>query len=174
MFAGGYAADHSPLLQRRIFVAGADPYQTFTRPLLRSRGALFVRPDFQYHAPGDANLRAFRPDLGGRWAVSLNLEASRALLSRRTGVARQITLGVFADGGLVDSRALSLTAGNAETTSLYDAGASVTASLRIGELAWTTRFEVPFLVNRFTFAADPNGRDARTAFRWQISLEPSF
>jgi len=43
-------------------VAGADPYTTFANPLLRSRGALFVRPDFHYQAPGDANLRAFRPD----------------------------------------------------------------------------------------------------------------
>jgi hypothetical protein len=174
VFGGGYAADHSPLLQRRIFVAGADPYQTFTQPMLRSRGALFVRPDFQYHAPGDANLRAFRPDLGGRWAVSLNLEASRPLLTRSTGFARQIALGLFADGGLVDSRGLSLTAGNAETTALYDAGIGLTASLRIGALAWTTRFEFPFLVSRFTYSADPNGRDARTAFRWQVSLEPSF
>jgi len=50
----------------------------------------------------------------------------------------------------------------------------LTAALRIGDLGWTTRFEVPLLVNRFTHSADPAGRDARVSFRGQISLEPSF
>jgi hypothetical protein len=172
VFAGGYGADHAPLMQRRIPVAGADPYETFTRPLLRSRGALFVRPDFQYHAPGQGNLRAFRRDLGGRWAVTMNLEAARPLLQRRRGFARQIALGAFLDGGVVD--AMAIPTGETGATALYDAGLGLTAALRIGDLGWTTRFEVPVLVNRFDFSADPAGRDARVAFRWQVSLEPSF
>jgi hypothetical protein len=171
-FVGTYGADRQPLRQRRIPVAGADPYETFTQPLLRSRGALFVRPDFQYHAPGNGNLRAFRPDLGGRWVMSLNLEAFRPLVSRRDGFARQIALGAFVDGGIVDAAAVPTTGTGA--TALYDAGLGLTAALRIGELGWTTRFEVPLVVNQFRFAADPQGRDARVAFRWQISLEPSF
>src|SRR5207302_1956509 len=78
-FAGGYTGASPPVRQRRIPVAGADPYETFSDPLLRSRGALFLRPDSYYHAPGNANLRAFRRDLGGRWAVSVNGELTRSL-----------------------------------------------------------------------------------------------
>jgi hypothetical protein len=88
-------------------------------------------------------------------------------------VARQIALGLFLDGGVVDARVFGPASGSHGTT-LYDAGAGLSANLRIGDLAWTTRFEVPFVVNRFAFAADPNGRDRRAAFRWQLSLEPSF
>src|SRR5438034_7511182 len=68
LFGGAYAGRSAPVPQRRIPIAGADPYETFTNPLLRSAGALFVRPDFYYHAPGNGNLRGFRNDLGGRWA----------------------------------------------------------------------------------------------------------
>src|SRR5438270_11244383 len=48
LFAGGYTGASEPVRQRRIPVAGADPYETFTDPLLRSRGALFLRPGFYY------------------------------------------------------------------------------------------------------------------------------
>jgi len=67
LFGGTYLAQTAPPLQRRIMLAGADPYETFTNPLLRSRGALFVRPDFHYQAPGDANQdsRASRRRRGG-------------------------------------------------------------------------------------------------------------
>jgi hypothetical protein len=34
------------------------------------------------------------------------------------------------------------------------------------------RFELPFVVNRWNYAAD--GTDKRVAFRWLMSLEPSF
>ena len=43
---------------------------------------------------------------------------------------------------------------------------------RINDLAWTMRFEVPLIVNRWDYAAD--GTDKRVRFRWQVSLEPSF
>jgi hypothetical protein len=36
------------------------------------------------------------------------------------------------------------------------------------------RFELPLLVNRWDFAADARAGDGRTAFRWQVSLQPSF
>ena len=36
------------------------------------------------------------------------------------------------------------------------------------------RFEVPFAVNRWNDAADFTSGQERLAFRWQVSLEPSF
>ena len=175
VFGGTYLAKNSPPLQRRIMVAGADPYTTFTNPLLRSRGALFVRPDFHYHAPGDASLRAFRPDLGGRWAVGVNLEATQRVYQRQSrnwnGLFSDVTLEAFADAGLVDTLAVRH-AGNQSYTPLYDGGVGIVTRHRINELSWTMRFEVPFVVNRWDYAAD--GTDKRVRFRWQVSLEPSF
>jgi len=166
-FGGSYMAAHVPLLQRRIMLAGADPYETFTNPLLRSRGALFVRPDFHYHAPGDANLRGFRPDLGGRWAVAVNVEATKSLY--RGG---KVALEVFGDGGVVDPRAVPPATAGKSYTPLYDGGVGLVTRHQINDLGWTMRFETPLLVNRWDYAAA--GTAKRIAFRWLISLEPSF
>ena len=169
LFFGIYAADtnFATPLQRRIMVAGADPYTTFTNPLLRSRGALFVRPDFHYQAPGDANLRAFRSDVGGRWAVALNIEATQTL-GLPAGAAAQ----AFFDAGIVDPRAVPPSPSTQSFTTLYDAGVGLVFRPHINDLAWTMRFELPLIVNRWDYAAD--GTDKRVRFRWQVSLEPSF
>jgi peptidase M1-like protein len=167
LFGGGYLAANDPALQRRIMVSGADPYETFTNPLLRSRGALFVRPDFHYHAPGNANLRGFSPELGGRWAVSANIEATKAL-----GLPEHAALELFFDGGIVDPQAVPASSPGKSYTALYDGGVGLVTRHKLNELAWTMRFEVPFLVNRWDNAAA--GTNERFAFRWQLSLEPSF
>jgi hypothetical protein len=174
LFAGGYFADNAPPLQRRIMLAGADPYETFANPLLRSRGALFVRPDFHYHAPGDANLRAFRPDLGGRWAIALNLEGTKTVYRRRSGrgLLADAALEAFVDAGVVDPRAVPSSTTGQRYTTLYDAGVGVVTRHRINDLAWTMRVEAPFVVNRWDYAAD--GTDKRMKLRWMVSLEPTF
>jgi len=174
VFGGVYLSPSAPPLQRRILVAGADPYETFTNPLLRSAGALFVRPDFFYHAPGGANLRGFVPSAGGRWATSLNLEGAQDILTARSGFIRRIAVFGFADAGLVDSAAVpSSPAGHAYTT-LYDGGVGVTSRQVVRDLDWTFRLEFPFVVNRWDYAADVREGEARAAFRWQVSLAPSF
>ncbi|HYX80743.1 MAG TPA: hypothetical protein VE714_00025, partial [Gemmatimonadales bacterium] len=175
VFGGTYLAQTVPPLQRRIMVAGTDPYETFTNPLLRSRGALFVRPDFHYHAPGDANLRGFRPDVGGRWAIGVNLEATQRVYERQSrnwnGLFSDVTLEAFADMGLVDPLAVR-PSGNQSYTPLYDGGVGVVTRHRINELSWTMRLEAPLVVNRWDYAA--GGTNRRIRFRWIMSLEPSF
>ena len=165
LFGGTYLAHHLPPLQRRIMLGGADPYETFTNPLLRSRGALFVRPDFHYHAPGDANLRGFRPDLGGRWAVALNLEGTKTLY-------KSVALEAFADAGIVDPRAIPPVPASQSYTTLYDGGVGVVTRHSINDLSWTMRFETPLLANRWDYANGGTGK--RVSFRWLVSLEPSF
>jgi hypothetical protein len=174
LFAGGYLAHSAPPRQRRIYLGGADPYETFTDPLLRSRGALFVRPDFHYQASGDANLRGFSPDLGGRWAVSANLELTRTLVTRWRGAVRSVALEAFSDAGLVDSAAVASASGNSVATTLWDAGFGIVSTHQVGDLSWTMRVELPLLVNRWDVAADSRVGDSRAAFRWQLSLAPSF
>jgi peptidase M1-like protein len=175
-FGGAYVADNRPPLQRRIPIAGADPYETFTNPLLRSRGALFVRDGFHYHAAGNANLRAFRPDLGGRWAVGVNIEATKPLLpARRTGVLRGAALETFLDLGVVDTAAVPSAPPGRSYTTLYDAGVGLVTRQRIRDLDWMFRLEFPIVVNRSDYAADWSGTtESRFAFRWQITLESSF
>src|SRR5439155_17327 len=115
-------------------VAAADPYETFTDPLLRRRGALFLRPDFYYHAPGNANLRAFRRDLGGRWAVSVNGELTRSLGRRDHGFLREASLMGFADAGVVDTLAVPATKPGRGSTFLYEGGLGLVTSHQLGDL----------------------------------------
>ena len=171
IYGGFYLAQNPPPLQRRVMVSGADPYETFTNPLLRSQGALFVRPDFHYHAPGNANLRGFRPDLGGKSAIALNLEITKSLRNRESGLLAGFALEAFTDAGIVDTMAVPSADGH-NYTPLYDGGVGVVTRHRINELEWTMRFEAPFIVNRWDYAA--SGTDKRVSFRWVLSLEPSF
>jgi hypothetical protein len=164
-FGGGYFGDNPPPRQRRIPLAGAGPYETFTNPLLRSRGALLVRPDFHYHAPGNANLRAFRPDLGGRWAVGVNIEGTKPLF-------RGTAFEGFLDLGVVDTAAVPSSPPGQWYTTLYDAGVGLVTHRRVRDLDWTLRLEFPLVVNRYDHAADSSG--GLFAFRWQVSLESSF
>ena len=174
LFAGAYLGASHPVRQLRVAVAGADPYETFTNPFLRSRGALLVRPDFYYHAPGAANLRAFRNDLGGRWAVGVNLELTRRLLRRETGLLREAALEGFVDLGVVDTVAVpSIPAGQWYTT-LYDGGLGIVTRHQVQDVAWTMRIEVPLAVNRWNLAADYPANSTRFALRWQVSFAPSF
>jgi hypothetical protein len=182
LFGGAYAGAATPVAQRRIPIAGADPYETFTDPLLRSRGALFARPDFHYHAPGNGNLRGFRSDLGGRWAVTANVEVTRSVWQRSGGILRDVALMGFADGGLVDTLAVPAAGpggggggggGGRWYTPLYDGGVGLLTRHQMRDLGWTMRIELPLVVSRPTAAAAPRG-DGRLAWRWQLSLAPSF
>jgi len=155
-------------------IAGADPYQTFTDPLLRSRGALFVRPDFHYHAPGNANLRAFRSDLGGRWAVAVNTELSRAVFRRQSGILREVAVEAFFDYGFVDSLATAPSRAKRWYTDLDDGGVGVVVRQRVGELPWTLRLEFPVAMNGWELAPDSRPSDGPVRFRWLVSLAPSF
>jgi hypothetical protein len=174
LFGGAYLSTSDPLKQRRIMVAGADPYQTFTNPLLRSAGALFVRPGLNYQAPGDAGLRAFRPSLGGRWAVALNAEITRSLLHREQGVVRDVMFEGFFDFGLVDSMATGPHVGGKAYSDLHDAGLGVVTRHQVGDLPWVMRLEFPIEMNAWSLSAADRPPGRRIAFRWVVSMSPSF
>ena len=174
VYGGGYLGNSVPALQRRIYVAGADPYETFTDPFLRSRGAWFARPGFYYQSPGGAGLRGFRDDLGGRWAFSTNIEGTRNVFARRTGFLRGVTLEGFLDAGIVDTMAVPAAHPGTGYTTLWDAGVGVVTRQAVRDLNWTMRFELPLLVNRWDDAADVRTGEGRLAFRWSVSLAPSF
>ena len=174
VFAGAYLGPSNPIRQLRGAVAGADPYATFANPLLRSRGALLVRPDFHYHAPGGPNLRGLRNDLGGRWAVSVNLELMRAVARRNAGFLREAALGAFLDLGVADTLVAPSSSPGRWYTTLYDGGVGIVTRHRVKDMEWTMRFELPLAVNRWDVAAHDPANSTRFALRWQVSLEPSF
>jgi len=174
VFGGATLGSSNPVRQLRVPIAGADPYETFTNPFLRSRGALLVRPDFHYHAPGGANLRGFRDDLGGRWAVGVNLELTQAVMRRNAGLLREAGFEVFLDLGVVDTLAVPSSPPGRWYTTLYDGGFGLVTQHRVRDLAWTMRFEVPLAVNRWNLAADYAANSTRFALRWQVSFSPSF
>ena len=174
LFTSASLGSSNRVRQLRVAVGGADPYETFTNPLLRSRGALLVRPDFHYHAPGGANLRGFRNDLGGRWAVGVNLELTRAVMRRNAGFLREAAFEAFLDLGVVDTVAVPSSPPGQWYTTLYDGGLGIVARHRVRVLAWTMRFEVPLAVNRWNLAADYPANSTRFALRWQVSFSPSF
>lgn len=174
VFAGAYLGPSNPVRQLRIAVAGADPYATFANPLLRSRGALLVRPGFHYHAPGGPNLRGFRNDLGGRWAVGVNLELMRTVARRNAGFLREAALGAFVDLGVADTLAAPASSPGRWYTTLYDGGLGIVTRHQVKRLDWSMRFELPLAVNRWDVAADEPANGTRFALRWQVSLAPSF
>jgi hypothetical protein len=173
LYAGAYVGRSSPPPQRGIPVAGADPYETFTNPLLRSRGAWLVRPGLQYHAPGGANLRAFAPHLAGRWAASVNVEVAKPVWRHAHGPVREVALVGFVDAGVLDTLAVGATVAGRRYAPLYDGGVAIVTQHAVRDLAWTMRLEFPLWVTRPALAADVV-RDDRLGFRWQVSLEPSF
>jgi len=87
---------------------------------------------------------------------------------------QDVALLGFADGGVVDTVAVPAATAGRGSTALYDGGVGLVTRHQIRDLAWTMRFELPLVVNRWTYAADPRPDHGRLAFRWQLSLAPSF
>jgi hypothetical protein len=174
VFAGAYIGNAPPVKQRRIMVAGANPYDEFPNPFLQSAGALFARPGFYYQAPGDGNLRGYRPDLGGRWALTANGELAHTVVRRPQGIVRNVALEVFGDVGVVDSLAVTEIQPVGRAVTLEDAGVGIVSRQQFQDLAWTLRIEVPLEMNLWELAADTGAPGTRWAVRWLVSLSPSF
>jgi hypothetical protein len=153
--------------QREIFLAGADPYETFQNPFLRSRGALFAG-GAHYQAPGGGDLRGFGPDVSTRWLVGVNIEAGPRLVERPGHrLFSSVSLVGFADGALLDPRTLRRVAAG-------DLGLGLRAAHRIGPTSFVTRVDFPLLVSRASYAVGGRPGDDRFRFRAVWSLEEVF
>ena len=185
-FAGGYLADDPPILQRRIPLNGADPYETLRNPFVRTQGSLLggssgprrlfpglVRTDIIYHSPGNGNLRGFRPGIGGRWMVGGSIEVEKTVIRRNRGIFRSAAVTVFGDGALVDTLAVRSTFGNGATP-VSDAGVGARFGLRIGDISFPVRVEFPFFVSEPNLAHERIPGSERLSFRWLISFQPTF
>ncbi len=172
-FAGGYLADDPPILQRRIPLNGADPYETLRNPFVRTQGSLLGGTDIIYHSPGNGNLRGFRPGIGGRWMVGGSVEVEKTVVRRDRGIFRSAAVTVFGDGALVDTLAVRSTFGNGATP-VSDAGVGARFGLRIGDISFPVRIEFPFFVSEPNLAHERIPGGERLSFRWLISFQPTF
>jgi len=161
----GYAAavfSADPVLsQRRIFVAGADPYQVMSNAFVRSVGAPLLREDCwcRWHTPGDGNLRGYNQAFSGDRVATLNIELETTVFRTKRPLLSRVGLTVFGDGGYVGSAAGI--GGVGETTFLppsdrwlADAGLGIRATQRIGRTTWTSRVDLPAFVSdpQYAFA----------------------
>jgi hypothetical protein len=172
-FAGGYLADDPPILQRRIPLNGADPYETLRNPFVRTQGSLLGGTDIFYHSPGNGNLRGFRPGIGGRWMVGGSVEVERTVIRRDRGIFRSAAVTVFGDGALVDTLAVRSIFGNG-VTPVSDAGVGARFGLRIGDTSFPVRIEFPFFVSEPNLAHVRLPGGEKLSFRWLISFQPTF
>lgn len=172
-FLGAYLAADPPVLQRRIPLDGADPYETLRNPFVRTQGALLSGSDILYHSPGNGNLRGFRPGAGGRWMAGGTVELERALFELPRGMVRRVALMAFGDGAFVDTLAVPSNFGNGATP-VSDAGVGVRVGLQIGETHVPFRIEFPFFVSEPALARERIPGRERVDFRWLISFQPIF
>ena len=154
--------------ERRIFLSGADPYETFANPLLRSAGSLLTRDGVHYQAPGGGGLRGFAPAVGASWLVGMGLEAGYRLYQRPgAGLFRSVSLRAFADGAWLDRAALGRDAAG-------DAGLGIGAAHRVGPTSFTTRLDLPLVVSRPAAAVAAAAGDGVFKLRVVWSLEEAW
>src|SRR5205807_9932617 len=100
-------------------------------------------------AAGDGSLRGCLHGVGGRWAVTVNLELARSVWRRDRGILRDVSLTDFVDGGVVATLAVGPTAPGRRYTPLYDGGVGVVSRHPIRDLGWTMRGELPRAASRW-------------------------
>ncbi len=169
---GGWVESGSrPLRQRQLFVAGADPYEQFTNPFLRSRGALLAGADVHYVMPGGGGVRGLTAGTAATRMVSLNGDLERSVLSRaKAGVFREVRIAAFGDIALANGDVPAQGATGAALVS--DAGVGIRIAHCIGQTPFVTSFDFPVAVSRPRLAV--NQRSQGVALRWVVSATPGF
>ncbi len=169
-FGGWVASSREPLKQRRLFVAGADPYEQFGNPFLRSHGSLLAGSDVHYSMPGGGGVRGLAPGTSATRLLGLNAEVDRGVVSRsRARLFNEVRVAAFGDAALGNGDIPPSARGSALVA---DAGVGVRAGHRIGQTVFVTRFDFPLYVSRARLAV--NGNDGSVRFRWVVSLSPPF
>jgi peptidase M1-like protein len=174
----GVFSNDPVLTQRRLFIAGADPYQTMNNPFIRSVGAPLIRDDCwcRWQTPGDGSLRGYNQSFSTDRLATLNVEFETTVLRPKTAPLSRLALALFGDGA--HAGAASGIGGAGDSTSLptpsrwlADAGIGLRMTHRIGRTTWTSRFDIPFFVSDARWAFTQ--RAQRVAFnRLIVSFSP--
>jgi hypothetical protein len=165
-YAGAFVdlldADAGRPRQRRLALAGADPYATFWNPFLRSRGALFRRGDVRVHAPGGPNLRSLDPDSTALGAASL-----QARLAARVPGPRGVRASAFATAGLARRPGPG-----APALGIFEAGLGFHFEAQVVDERIHVGVDLPVYLSRPGLG--DMGRDRRWAWRWVLRLSPEW
>ena len=174
LFGGGYLAENLPVAQRAIQLGGANPYELLRNPLVRTHNAPLTDERILYHSPGEANMRGFRDDFGGRWIISANFEIEKKFIRRNSGVLRSLGLVAFADGALVDTVTVPTFINDQGFKPMSDAGGGVRAVVRLGDITFPIRVEFPLFVSDPSYDRSVVPGTDWVAFRWLVSFQPTF
>jgi hypothetical protein len=174
-YLGAGVGSQDAAKQRQVYFQGSDPLSQLYNPFLRSRGALLVGEDFNYHSPGGANVRAVDSRLSTAAIAALNLELEQALLTRpESPLFNRVALALFVDlaHGIGGMSQPPLTGDRIKF--LADGGVGLRAEHRIGDTRFMTRFDVPLYLSRPEVGQHADVGDDELEFRWTFSFEPSF
>jgi len=182
----GVRASHASLMsadpvlpQRRLFAAGADPYQQMPNPFLRAVGAPLVRGEMagHWHAAGGGNLRGFDAAISSNHRTAVNVEVVATLLQRPTAWLSRVALVAFADAArLGAARGVGGDAGSLVLRpplrrTLVDAGVGVRMQHRIRGVTFESRVELPFYVNDAPWASTQRVERVSLS-RWLVGIAP--
>jgi hypothetical protein len=169
----GTVSEGTALKQRQAYAAGADPFEQFDNPFLRSRGALLTRTGVYYQAPGGGGVRAFDPRLSSRGLAAATVEVERSIFRRPGGkLLSGIGLAVFGDGAASLAGEFSPVVGPipAGQRAIADLGIGLRTDHRIGRKTFTVRFDMPFWVSAPLLAQDNDPGNRQFGFRWLASV----
>jgi hypothetical protein len=174
LYLGAGVGSHDAAKQRQIYFQGSDPLAQLNNPFLRSRGALLVGDDFNYHSPGGAGVRGADARLSTAAIISVNLELEQTVLARPSAhLLNRVALAVFTDVSHGIGGTSQLLTGD-RIRFLGDAGVGLRAEHRIGDTEFSTRLDLPLYVSRPELAQDRRPGDGDLEFRWTFSFEPAF
>jgi hypothetical protein len=171
VYGGATIAPDDLVRQRLIYLAGADPYERYANPFLRSRGSILARDGVLYHQPGGAGVRGLDPRTAGRQAYGLSLEFENRLWWGGAGLFGRGALALFLDVALADG---DLDDSGGRVRGVGDAGLGFRIDHRIGQTPFQTRFDFPFWVSRPALAQDDGPGDQEFGVRWSFSFVPAF
>jgi hypothetical protein len=170
-YGGWVESGLRPLKQRQIFLAGADPYQQFANPFLRSRGAPLDGADVHYLMPGGGGVRGLAAGTTATGLIAVNGDVERSVLSlSKTRLFRDIRVAAFGDAALANGDVPRL--GSTRASLVTDAGVGLRMSHCIGQTSFVTSFDLPAIVSRPRLAV--NERAQVFAFRWVVSATGGF
>ncbi|HTO74165.1 MAG TPA: M1 family aminopeptidase, partial [Gemmatimonadales bacterium] len=174
-FAGVSESGDPVVRQRQIFLAGADPYDQFRNPYLRSAGSPLAGEDFHYQTPGGAGVRGLSSLAAANQAYSLGGELEwNAFDQKGKGkLFRRIDLAAFGDAAVANGD-VAAAQGSDGLKFVADAGLGVRIAHRIGQTDFVTRFDMPLYVNRPELGVDGSHPDEQVRFRWVFSFEQAW
>jgi hypothetical protein len=153
--------------QRSIFASAADPFETFTNDLFRSRGALLKQPGINYLPLGGAGMRGFAINTALDQVLAVNGEWLQRLGAMH-GEWGRATLSFSAFGDIASASSQYVPLSN---SFMEDAGAGLVVKGRLYDRELSLRLDAPVFVNRPSLAGW-RGLGTNTPFtpRWTLTV----